>query len=158
MFGRWKTSRYRKIYIWPCYAFITYVYDLIKGLPAFLSSISCSRSTYCITIDIFLAFCQENLSKISSWGQNQGRRFSRPDPRVPETIKVWNNHRRGPRMKVDFESELRQHKGCCGKQSGLLVWAIKIPIKAYRKCISLFDKRVWKQPLLFFDKRSFSTS
>lgn len=134
------------------------MYDLIRGLPAFLSSISCSRSTYCITIDIFLAFCQENLSKISSWGQNQGRRFSRPDPRVPETIKAWKNHRRGPRMKVDFESELRQHEGRCGKQSGLLVWAIKIPIKAYRKCISLFDKRVWKQPLLFFDKRSFSTS
>lgn len=38
-----------------------------KDLPACLSSISWNRSTYCIKIDIFLAFCRENLCNISSW-------------------------------------------------------------------------------------------
>lgn len=38
-----------------------------KDLPACLSSISWNRSTYCIKIDIFLAFCRENLCNVSSW-------------------------------------------------------------------------------------------
>lgn len=62
-----------------------------KDLPACLSSISWNRSTYCIKIDIFLAFCRENLCNISSWDRKNVK-FQDEISEFLKRKKKWNDY------------------------------------------------------------------
>lgn len=133
-------------------SFYTFARTIFDCLPAFLSSISCSRSTYCITIDILLDFRWENLLARYLAPEVQIKGVDIFHNLIHGFLKQSENERvivvvfqRGGRGRSISRIELKPRNDL--RIFFSFVKILEEKIKACRKCISSWSTRARERPL-----------